>query len=98
MRKGTARIAGLILVALTTMPVAAETRVALVIANDAYRNAAHLRTAASDASLIAAALKQDGFAVSIANNLDYDSFFQDAETLCQGDRRRRLGGRLLRWA
>jgi uncharacterized caspase-like protein len=76
MRKGTARIAGLILVALATMPVSAATRVALVIANDAYRNAAHLRTAAGDAGLIAAALTQDGFAVSIANNLDYDSFFQ----------------------
>jgi hypothetical protein len=47
-------------------------RVALVIGNSAYRNVAQLANPANDARLILDALKQDGFTVTIADNLDRD--------------------------
>jgi uncharacterized caspase-like protein len=52
----------------------AEHRVALVVGNGDYQNVPHLTTPANDASLIADALKQDGFDVTLANNLDRDGF------------------------
>jgi tetratricopeptide (TPR) repeat protein len=47
-------------------------RVALVIGNSAYRNAPILSNPVNDASLIASALKGDGFVVTVADNLDRD--------------------------
>src|SRR3954447_15319004 len=51
----------------------AERRVALVIGNNAYRNVAALKNPVNDAGLIAAALKQDGFDVNVANDLGQDA-------------------------
>jgi protein-disulfide isomerase len=48
----------------------AESRVALVIGNGAYQNVAHLPNPVNDANLIADALRQDGFAVTLADDLD----------------------------
>ena len=46
-------------------------RVALIIGNGAYQNVAQLTNPTNDAKLIAAALKQDGFGVTLANDLDH---------------------------
>jgi hypothetical protein len=47
----------------------AEMRVALVIGNGAYENVAHLVNPTNDSKLIADALTQDGFGVTLADNL-----------------------------
>jgi tetratricopeptide (TPR) repeat protein len=49
---------------------AAGNRVALVIGNSAYRNVPSLNNPVNDASLIASALKADGFDITVADNLD----------------------------
>ena len=51
----------------------AETRVALVIGNGAYRNAPRLPNPANDANDVAAALKRDGFDTILATDLDHDA-------------------------
>lgn len=52
-------------------PALAQTRVALVIANDAYRNVPALKNPPSDAALIAASLRKAGFtSVETVRNLD----------------------------
>jgi tetratricopeptide (TPR) repeat protein len=51
---------------------ATGSRVALVIGNSAYRHVPSLNNPVNDASLIASALKADGFAVTVADNLDRD--------------------------
>jgi hypothetical protein len=51
---------------------AAGNRVALVIGNNAYRSVPALNNPVNDASLIASALKADGFDVTVADNLDRD--------------------------
>jgi uncharacterized caspase-like protein len=56
----------------TANSVSRSHRVALVIGNSAYRNVAQLANPANDARLILDALKQDGFTVTIADNLDRD--------------------------
>jgi tetratricopeptide (TPR) repeat protein len=55
-----------------TPRVAIAGRAALVIGNSAYRNVPSLNNPANDASLIATALKTDGFDVTVADNLDRD--------------------------
>ena len=49
---------------------AAETRVALVIGNGAYRNAPPLRNPAGDANAVAASLRRLGFNVVVGTDLD----------------------------
>ena len=56
--------------------VRAETRVALVIGNAAYKNVAPLMSPTNDARLVADALKQDGFSVTLADDLGRDGFHQ----------------------
>ena len=51
-------------------PAFAETRVALVIGNEAYQNVPPLRNPANDANAVAAALKRSGFDTITAINLD----------------------------
>jgi tetratricopeptide (TPR) repeat protein len=51
-------------------------RVALVIGNSAYENVAQLTNPANDANLIADALKEDGFGVTVAINLDHDGLIK----------------------
>jgi hypothetical protein len=48
----------------------AETRVALVIGNGAYRNAPQLANPLNDATAVAAALRRGGFETILATNLD----------------------------
>lgn len=64
---------GLALLVLLLGLAQAETRVALVIGNESYLHVPHLKTAANDARLLANALREDGFAVTVANDLDHDS-------------------------
>jgi len=51
-------------------PACAETRVALVIGNEAYESVPALRNPANDANAVAAALKRSGFDTITAINLD----------------------------
>ena len=51
-------------------PAFAETRVALVIGNEAYQDVPRLRNPANDANAVAAALKRSGFDTILATNLD----------------------------
>jgi hypothetical protein len=51
-------------------PAFAETRVALVIGNEAYQDVPRLRNPANDANAVAAALKRSGFDTILAVNLD----------------------------
>ena len=53
-------------------PSRAETRVALVIGNGAYKNAPWLPNPPNDAKDVAAALKRSGFETILATNLDKD--------------------------
>lgn len=73
--------AGLFLVIAATLAFAksssAETRVALVIGNGAYKNAPQLPNPLNDANDVAAALKRDGFDTILATNLNKDGM-QDA--------------------
>jgi uncharacterized caspase-like protein len=55
-------------------PAISERRVALVIGNGAYQNVAHLANPDNDAKLIAAALSQDGFVVTLVGELDHSGF------------------------
>jgi hypothetical protein len=55
-------------------------RVALVIGNSAYRNVPVLNNPINDASLIASALKADGFDVTVAANLDRDGLIDALKT------------------
>lgn len=50
--------------------VRAESRVALVIGNGAYRNVSHLVNPSNDAADVAAALKRNGFETIVATDLD----------------------------
>jgi uncharacterized caspase-like protein len=63
---------GLALLVLLSAAAQAEARVALVIGNESYWHVPHLKTAANDARLLADALREDGFAVTVANDLDHD--------------------------
>jgi hypothetical protein len=58
-----------VLIAGSSAPALAETRVALVIGNDAYRNVPTLRKAVNDSRTIGESLKQLGFSVVFAENL-----------------------------
>jgi uncharacterized caspase-like protein len=49
-------------------------RKALVIGNSAYLTVPALKNPANDARLVAEALRSDGFAVTIADNLDHEGF------------------------
>jgi len=51
-------------------PAFGETRVALVIGNEAYQDVPRLRNPANDANAVAAALKRSGFDTIVAVNLD----------------------------
>jgi tetratricopeptide (TPR) repeat protein len=55
-------------------------RVALVVGNSAYQNVAQLTNPTNDAKLIADALKQDGFDVTLAANLDHDGLIKALRT------------------
>jgi hypothetical protein len=55
-------------------------RVALVIGNSAYRHVPSLNNPVNDASLIAKALKADGFDVTVADNLDRDGLIDALKT------------------
>ena len=56
----------------TTSLAFAESRVALVIGNGAYRNVTHLVNPVNDANDVAAALRRDGFETILATDLDKD--------------------------
>jgi tetratricopeptide (TPR) repeat protein len=56
-------------------------RVALVIGNSTYRNVAPLINPTNDATLIAGALKADGFDVTVADNLDRDGLIDALKVL-----------------
>src|SRR5260221_7276896 len=58
----------------------AERRVALVIGNGAYQNVAGLPNPPRDAGLIQDALKQAGFEVTLANDLDHDGLVKALRT------------------
>jgi len=75
-RKLAVAAAVLVLAAPLVTAVQAETRVALVIGNGAYQNVTHLPNPTNDANLIAAALKQDGFGVTLADDLDHDGLIK----------------------
>jgi len=64
--------AAVMLVASTTISIAADTRVALVIGNSDYRHTAKLDNPRNDAADLAAALKSLGFAVIHGTDLDKD--------------------------
>ncbi len=68
--------AGVLATALTTLPAAAQKRVALVIGNSAYRHATALANPANDASDMGAALKDLGFDVILGLDLDKHAFDQ----------------------
>jgi uncharacterized caspase-like protein len=55
-------------------------RVALVIGNAAYQHVAELRNPGKDASLIAAALRTDGFSVRVADDLDHEGLITALRT------------------
>src|SRR3984957_11428304 len=59
----------------SSVPAAAGRRVALIIANGAYRDAP-LANPTIDSGLIADSLKRIGFAVTVKENLDLDGFEQ----------------------
>jgi tetratricopeptide (TPR) repeat protein len=59
-----------------TAPAPVGRRVALVIGNNAYQNVAQLTNPTNDAKLIADALKQDGFAVTLADDLNHDGLIK----------------------
>lgn len=60
----------LVLLAATVMPAAAESRVALIIANAAYQNTSPLKNPVNDGKLMAATLESTGFKVTLATDLD----------------------------
>jgi uncharacterized caspase-like protein len=62
-------LAGLLFVWLAE-PAVAESRVALVIGNGAYRNTPALTNPVNDATAVAAALRRIGFSVTLATDLD----------------------------
>jgi uncharacterized caspase-like protein len=62
----------MLLVPALAQPCAAETRVALVIGNGAYKNAPRLINPLNDATDVAAALKRDGFETILATDLTKD--------------------------
>ncbi|MGY4570158.1 caspase family protein [Bradyrhizobium sp. USDA 3256] len=64
-------------------PAQAEKRVALVIGNNDYRNVPRLQKAVNDARTIGDTLKQLGFSVMVAENLNRQAF---SETLLAFDR------------
>ena len=68
-RAATALIAALLL-ALATLPAAAESRLALVIGNGAYKSVPPLANPPNDAADVAAALKSLGFRVTLETDLD----------------------------
>lgn len=59
-------------------PTQAETRVALVIGNGAYRNSPQLPNPSHDATDVAAALKRDGFETILATDLDKNAMDEAA--------------------
>ena len=63
-------VASITLLLAQLSPAFAETRVALVIGNEAYQNVPRLRNPANDANAVAAALKRSGFDTIMATNLD----------------------------
>ena len=68
-------LAGLVAVALATAPAAnAERRVALVVGNSAYANAATLRNPRNDATDMAETLRKLGFEVDLGLDLDQQHF------------------------
>jgi len=73
LRSLTVAASDLALLVLLFGPVRAETKVALVIGNENYLHVPHLKTATNDAGLLADTLREDGFAVTVANDLDHDS-------------------------
>ena len=60
------------------VPTQAETRVALVIGNGAYRNSPQLSNPSHDATDVAAALKRDGFETILATDLDKNAMDEAA--------------------
>ena len=63
----------LIMLFFVTSALAAEKRVALIVANSAYKNAA-LQNPTIDAVIVASSLKKIGFLVTIINNADLGGF------------------------
>lgn len=66
----------------------AQDRIALVIGNSAYRQAAPLRNPANDARSVAAALKSVGFEVQLAIDLPTAGFFAEVDRFSQQLNRR----------
>lgn len=64
----------LLLLIVLTAPALAQSRLALVIGNDAYQNVDPLRKAVNDARAIAASLRRLGFAVVTGENLQRRDF------------------------
>ena len=60
------------------VPTQAETRIALVIGNGAYRNTPQLPNPSHDANDVAAALKRDGFETILATDLDKNAMDEAA--------------------
>src|SRR5436190_6079968 len=68
-----------VVVALLPAPAHAERRVALVVGNSAYKHAATLRNPGNDATDVATALKNVGFEVLLATDLDQQDFARTIE-------------------
>jgi uncharacterized caspase-like protein len=71
---------GVGLVAQLTATAQAEVRVALVIGNGAYQNVTHLTNPTNDAKLIADTLQQDGFRVTLVDDVDRDGLAKALRT------------------
>jgi uncharacterized caspase-like protein len=75
MRRGLIALLGLLLGSVIACgPAMAERRVALVVGNAHYANTAALRNSVTDAQDVAAELKQLGFEVTLATDLDESAF------------------------
>jgi hypothetical protein len=64
-----AALAAFLFAAASTVPAAAQKRVALVVGNDGYQNIPPLQKAINDARTVGEALKSIGFTVTVAENL-----------------------------
>lgn len=82
-----AAMLALVLVLGGAFPAFSETRVALVIANSAYRNAPRLANPANDGPAVAAALRQAGFAtVTVTTDLDQQAIRSALQTFAAAAR------------
>jgi Caspase domain len=83
LRVAGAAVVGIVAGMQTVAAAHAETRVALVIGNGAYENVPHLTNPTNDAKLIADALHQDRFEVTLVDDLDRDGLAKALRTFGQ---------------